>query len=341
MIHLECPYCFARLEIGEGRGGSSMTCPFCKGQVAVPKPHKPRRYDEYEMEEGDASHSSSMVSLTGLTSDDIASLEAEEDQSPKKKRARPKMEWHLLFGGFAFPWTPGAVLRWLLIALWAMLAGWLANAALGNSRPIGELGIVRGFTGLLAAVGAIITGICCVAVAAIHGLTIVLETTEGNDRMENWPNVGLFVDWIGQVWFIVNTATVSVLLAMGTAWLLDGLRAPREIILAIVIFISFPIFLLCALESDSPFLPVSKAVFVSLRRKADAWGAFYVQSGLLLAASAALFCCLQPVLDVRLAIPLAAMLFAAVDMIYFRLLGRLAYYCSFEPLAAEEEEQET
>ncbi len=79
-------------------------------------------------------------------------------------------------------------------------------------------------------------------------------------------------------------------------------------------------------------------VFASLGRHGIAWLAFYFQAGSLLAAAAALVYYLAPPqLDLRLGIPLAALLFSAVVMIYFRLLGRLAFYCSVEP---EEEEVE-
>jgi hypothetical protein len=76
-------------------------------------------------------------------------------------------------------------------------------------------------------------------------------------------------------------------------------------------------------------------VLVSLGRQGIAWLAFYLQAGSLLAGSAALIYYLAHQLETRFVIPLAALLFSAVVMIYFRLLGRLAFYCSVEP---EEEE---
>jgi hypothetical protein len=101
-------------------------------------------------------------------------------------------------------------------------------------------------------------------------------------------------------------------------------------LIAITIFFAFPILLLCTLETDSPFLPVSAVVFASLGRHAIAWLAFFLQAGLLLVAAAAAVAFVGPLLDPRLAIPLAGLLFSTVVMIYFRLLGRLAFYCSVE-----------
>jgi hypothetical protein len=318
-----------------------MTCPRCKGQVEVPKPHKPRRRVEYDLQEDDATREGTSTSIGTLTEADIEALE--EDEGPrKKKRRRPKMEWQLFVGGFGFPWSPGAVMRWLLIALWAAVAGGLTHAAiaLGIGQGLGFADMYQTIVALLSALAAVLAGVACAGIAAIHGLTILLETTAGNDRMENWPNVGLFLDWIGELWFLINTAVVSVALGLGLAWLLPGLPAARGVTVAITVFFTFPVLLLCTLETDSPFLPVSTVVFASLGRHAIAWLAFYVQAGSLLAASAAMVDYLAPRLEPRLAIPLAALLFSAVVMIYFRLLGRLAFYCSVEPEEEEEEVEE-
>ncbi|MEI8375368.1 MAG: hypothetical protein WCJ35_21320 [Planctomycetota bacterium] len=338
MILFECPYCAAQLEIGESRTGRSMTCPFCKGQVEIPKPHKPRRLEEYDLQEDDGRPRDSLATLGKLTAADIEELEKDEEPQ-KKKRRRPKMEWQLFVGGFGFPWSPGAVMQWLMIAIWATAAGWLTHSAINlrSQQALGDANINQTILALLANMGSLMAGVALAGIAAIHGMTILLETTAGNDRVENWPNVGLFLDWVGDLWFIFNTATVSVALGLGLDWLLPGLLATREWTVAVTVFFAFPILLLCTLESGSPFLPVSSVVFASLGRHGIAWLTFYLQAGSLLAAVVAMVYYFAPWLDLRLAIPLAALLFSAAVMIFFRLLGRLAFYCSVEP---EEEEAE-
>ena len=165
-----------------------------------------------------------MASRGRLTTSDIEGLE-EDDEPKKKKRRRPKMEWQLFVGGFGFPWSPRRRDAWLLIAIWATAAGWLTYSAidLGIGRALGVASMYQTIVALLAALGALIAGVCCTGVATIHGLTILLETTAGNDRMQNWPNVGLFLDWVGDLWHIFNTAAVTVVLGLGLDWLLPGL----------------------------------------------------------------------------------------------------------------------
>jgi len=331
MIRFECPDCAARLEIDESRGGRSMTCPFCKGQVAVPMLYKPRRRREYA-----STMSDTPVARGKLTNADIEALENDEEPHTKrkKKRRRPKLEWQLFVGGFGFPWSPGAVMQWLLIAMWASVAGWLIHSAivLGISdRGLVESNVYQTIVAFLAAMGALVAGLSCAGVTAIFGLTILLETTAGNDRIEDWPNVALFLDWIGDLWFIFNAAVVSVTLGLCVAWMSPEFLETRAATVAIAVFCVFPIVLLSVLETDSPFLPVSSVVIASLWRYGIAWLAFYAQAGGLLAAVSTAFdyLALQRV-QPPLAIAIAAMLFSAVVMIYFRLLGRLAYFCSLE-----------
>ena len=119
---------------------------------------------------------------------------------------------------------------------------------------------------------------------------------------------------------------------------MPGLLGSRESMVAITVFFLFPILLLCTLETDSPFLPVSSVVFASLGRHGIAWLAFYLQAGSLLAAAAALVYYLGPQLGPAAGHPPGRLLFSAVVMIYFRLLGRLAFYCSVEPEKEEVEE---
>ena len=159
-------------------------------------------------------------------------------------------------------------MRWLLIATLGR-RGRLADP-LGHrpgDRPgAGLANMYQTIVALLAALGAMLAGVACAGIAAIHGLTILLETTAGNDRMENWPNVGLFLDWVGDLWFVINTAAVSVALGLGVDWLLPGLLGGASMTVAITVFFVFPVLLLCTLETDSAFLPVSGVVLASLGR---------------------------------------------------------------------------
>ena len=330
MIPLECPYCFARLEIGDDRGGKRMTCPFCKGQVDVPKPHKSRREEAYDIVEDE--ESAEFIRERGkLTAAEIQRLEDEEE--PEKKKRRPKMEWQLFIGGFGFPWSPGAVMQWLLIAIWATIAGWLAWSAvdLGVTRSLGAANMYQTIVALLAGLGGDPRRHRCYR----GGRHPRPDDPPGNDRRqrshgelaEHRPFSRL--DRAVMVPHQHRNAQRGI--GPGTGMVATGARPS----LSATVFFLFPILLLCTLETDSPLVPISTVVLASLFDHAIAWLAFYAQSAGLLAVAMVLVFGLGPRLDPRAAVPLGALLFSAVVMIYFRLLGRLAFYCSTEP---EEEE---
>jgi hypothetical protein len=250
------------------------------------------------------------------------------ERKPERRRPRAASQWNLSAGSFAFPWTPGALTRWLLISTWAATTFWLVRSALawGIGSPLSG-NLYTEILALLTAMGAVLFGTASAAVAAIHGLTILTETSAGNHRIECWPNVAMFVEWAGDVFYIVNAAALSVAPGFALGWLVPGARVP---IIGGTVFVLFPILLLCELEANSAFLPVSGLVLASFRRHGPAWLLFFAESGGLLAAAGAFAYFLGPKIDERLGIVLAALLFAAVVMIYFRLLGRLAWCCSVE-----------
>ena len=101
-------------------------------------------------------------------------------------------------------------------------------------------------------------------------------------------------------------------------------------------FLLFPFLLLSALEAGSPLTPFSLPILMSLRHHGRAWLAFYGQSIALFAACWLIGLVLWTVLPALALLPIGVVL-ASTLMIYFRLLGRLAWHCSWLP---EEEDDE-
>jgi hypothetical protein len=301
----------------------------------VPTPRPPQSEDEYGIRDEAVDRRAAAGDVRPA---DFAGEGAGPDPVQPRRSA---LKWDLFLGGFGFPWTPGAVARWVLISVWAVVTLWLARLAgslgIGGAGPAGNDMLVFGgvVAGVLTAMGALVFGTVTAALAAIHGLTILSETSAGNDRIECWPNIGLFLEWIGNLFYVFNAAAICVALAVGLGWLLPGARAA---LIGLTTFFLFPFLLLCELESDSPFLPASALVLASIRRQGLSWLLFYVEAACLLLAAGALANFARPRIDSRLGVLLGGMMFAAVVMIYFRLLGRLAWFCSIETDETEEEE---
>ena len=205
----------------------------------------------------------------------------------------------------------------------------VANA-IGRSSPaaggaMSSFGIVIG--SVLTGLGGIVFGAVFAALASIHGLTILTETAAGNDRIESWPNIGLFLEWFCNLFYVINAAALSAALACALGALVPPARGA---VIGVVEFLVFPFLLMSELEANSAFMPVSQLVFASLWRQARPWTSFYVQSGCLLVAAVALPVLASPHIDSRLGVVFGGLIVAAVAMIYFRLLGRLAWHCSIE-----------
>ncbi len=338
-----CPHCAAQLTIVPTRLGRRVLCPKCKRSVVAAKPRPALPSDEYALAEDTPDHRVVAKEIEPVPAGMVEPEETGKLKADEEELRRPA-KWSLLAGGFAFPWTRGAVMRWVLISVWALLAGLLMQLAfglgIGGQLPAGDALAVSGsvVAGVLMGLGAVVFGMICLGVAAIHGLTILTETSAGNDRIESWPNLGLFLDWIGQLFYIFNATALCVAFGVLVNWLLRG---GHPAIIAVAIFFLFPILLLAELESDSAFLPVSHLVTTSLWRNGQDWLSFYAESGGLVVLAAALLFGVALKLDSRLVVIFGAMLFAAVVMIYFRLLGRLAYYCSAEIKEDGIEEEQT
>ena len=259
--------------------------------------------------------------------------------------------WPLLLGVFEFPFRRDAIPCLLHLWFWGLptffsffiaagMAGWLDQYE--NSDRI--MGVWK-----FAALAATLTA-PWLALSFACGLTILSDTAAGHGQIDEWPRLLEFVDGFGDAFFVVNSLVLSALAAAGFEWLVDwagrasclaGLTvrpgrvsdvawligwpgsAPHLALLAL-----FPIILLSMLERDSRITPFSPLVLRSLRQHWLAWTVFYAESAFLAALA---YAAMLPVLHSEsglLVWLLCPLILSAALMIYFRLLGRLAWCCS-------------
>jgi hypothetical protein len=176
-------------------------------------------------------------------------------------------------------------------------------------------------------------------VASAFLLAIAQDTAEGADQIEAWPEAA-FVDWAFEFFFIVNSLIVGVLPGVVALQVLTPLEWPlRVAAVPCGLFFLFPIVLLSMLESGSVFVPFSSSVAGSLLSKWWAWAVFYLESAALLAVllgvAGVLFRFLGP-----WSVFLIAIAWVWGLMVYFRLLGRLAWYCGPGREARDEEPED-
>ncbi len=286
---------------------------------------------------------------------DAAGSDAEEGRrthrglirEPSVRPTPPR--WPLLQGVLSFLLEPGAIVYWSALSFMATLCVSLLAAAIGLGNiywgPAWFISLMsHGITGVVGMLFIIVNAACCLA--------ILQESAAGNRAIEDWPGLA-FIEYLLETFFIVNSVLVSAAAAWfltSPLWASDIARAIAQIVCFVALF---PIVLLSMLEAESCLVPVSSAVYQSLRRSMRTWLLFYIES-LVIAFGLLMYLVLLVFLldrySAHVTIPIVFLTVAMgvgpavlLEMIYFRLLGRLAWVCdedSRKELAAEEAAEE-
>ncbi len=257
-------------------------------------------------------------------------------------RDRPEVPQHpFLVGTFTFPWQRGVALRWLVLVILFATGSFLGEsaAALGN-----QAGIDTWTAALFATLFAVLLMMAASFLTMLYGLTILQDTAVGCHGVEDWPDANLF-DGVAESFFVTNALGLAGLTGavvfQGTGFL-DDWRWQLVLTVSATVLV-FPIILLSMLEAASPLMPISVEVWSSVMDEPASWFAFYSTSTLVLlvmlaAMAGGLFLPDHEIvwrIWTVAVIPLAAITFF---FIYFRLLGRLAWCCSPQSHAEEDEE---
>lgn len=258
----------------------------------------------------------------------------------KKKRGahRPRLpERPFLAGTWTFPFSPGVRGRTLLLAVLAFAVGILAREALrlmasGDGR--------LSFLGAIFSVLTVFAFVTWFAVAAACALAIIGDTANGCDRIVRWPDAA-FLDWIGETFVVATGVGISVAPLVGLAWLSRQAGSPSDGGVPVAFFFLFPVVLLSLLENGSLFDVVSLPLLRTFWLAPGGWGKFYLSTALLVLAAATLVVVAIPIGGSgqpwgTVAIAVVSVMSSLVWLIYFRLLGRLAWFCADRTAAAED-----
>jgi DNA-directed RNA polymerase subunit M/transcription elongation factor TFIIS len=333
---LHCPQCNTLIYAGRDQVGQQMVCGDCEAWFVVPPPPPPKRKLDLRSQAGEVYDVGESVEVpqyepvvltAGARIRPGAGSAADRDKEATRARPGPPPRWTFFSGVFGFPAYRNSWSRWVGLSLglivplsigrvalnlamapagpWAAAAPWIAAAWLcGVTFVFGSIWAVVGFA---------------------YCLSIVRDTADGYNEVENWPEA-LFLDWIGEFFFLTCSLSVSVLagLAAGRVLAWCGVAGWPAVFGCVVLM--FPLILLAMLETNSPLNPFSLPVWRSLFTAWWAWGLFYVETTLLVAAAGGL-AWLAAIYVPVVGIALAAPVLVAALMIYFRLLGRLAWRC--------------
>jgi len=333
-IAVDCPICNTLLHFTEDQVGCEEVCPDCGRSLIVPEAPMPVRKIDPRIEAGnpykvseeeEAIHPAPLFAHSrrrvrpGAAGDDGAVVVPTPPRRP------------FLSGVFQFPIYRNVWLRWLGTSLSAAvvlgLVGWTLQT--GQSRDFFSLLSAIFVLGVVATLAMVWTVVTLPSLMAI-----LIDTAFGYDRVENWPE-GSFGDLIGETLFAIAGVFLSlmpagcILYALGTTNLWSGPYLPASF------GVLFPVVMLSMLETNSPMNPLSPPVWRSISTVWRAWAVFYLETIPLVIG------CWYGVQAFLLAtfpgrtLP-ASLLLVAGLMIYFRLLGRLAWKIQSMPIPGNE-----
>jgi DNA-directed RNA polymerase subunit RPC12/RpoP len=331
LIRVMCHRCGTLMYATADQVGGSLVCPDCTSSVVVP-PRPPPRHKIDVMANAGEGYGLAIADPTS-PGETPAPLEPSARVQGVRARARRQFDPYLrhsilprrpfLNGTFTFPLSHNVLPRYLLLIAWTTVS---AMYSVGGGLLSGTEPNMTWFGGAaLIATGAVLM-VAWFGVASALALAIVRDTASGCDKVQNWPGLG-FIDWLTDPLYILFSLGASFLPGVALNYLLEWCDLSSPLILPASVFVLYPFVLMSMLETGSPLGAVSWPVCQTLWWAGRGWVAFYLTAAWLLAiagvVAAAAFSA-GAIFGGFAALAIES----AVWLIYFRLLGRLAWYCT-------------
>jgi len=333
---VHCELCNTLQHVTLDKVGTEVVCPDCGLSTRVPPPkteakHGPKRekrkpeavMSEIEVEELHASVLPASAPPIYSRMQDFENQSAEEQEKQisrvaTNRHSRPRMpRMPLLTGWQAFISGPGVIARWVVLS--AILFAPIVLAAIALSVISTGYGAVAGVP-LLCSAG--IAFVLWFAALCACGVAIVTESSEGNNKIENWPSVNP-VDWLGETIYLVVACSAAAI----PGWALGKLAMVDPTLAAIPmmgsIWLLFPVVHLSTLDASTPWALITPNIAGSFSEHFGTWTQYYLLSAIGGAATAG--CLFGLSMVGGLATVLAPPIAVAAGGLYFRLIGRLAW----------------
>lgn len=347
-IAVTCQRCETLMYATEQQVGQTVTCPDCGRKETVPAPRTPKAKASPLVSDADTPRldpdSVPFERPSAYTEELRRKVEEEERSSaygraleearrtgkPMKVdvRGRPIMPRQPLLSGI-LPFMISAHVPewWIALSLAFLAGGYLISEAL----IWGGLGGLAAISALIFFIfGSIITFLTG-SVAACVFKAIVVESSEGSDRVENW-GTRYVADWFPEMLFMMTAVFISTFPGAAIARLIGGDLLVQYLFGAAGAAVVFPIVYLSQLDFNSPWGVLSGRILASIAKCLGSWILFYIETGLIIAAclGVGIWAAKSGVYPV-----LPFPVYVAALLLYARILGRLAWRVA-EAMAVEE-----
>jgi DNA-directed RNA polymerase subunit RPC12/RpoP len=286
---IRCKVCKTLLSVRENQAGSQVRCPNCHSMIVVGPPPVKKPTNEIKIDELEASvqlepvqgNNPRIVSGASINTKEILSkasreLQKERDEIDAVSGAFDSKEWLSRILGF---------LSDVRMVLTLVALGFLFTVAyyLYAFLPFaGESSVARILQRLREESFLVVTQPLQIALF-ICAVAIIPKAANRAKQIEPWPFFKNLKDYMGPavVGFVVFLATN--LLANMVSGSLASLKVPvllRDAFAEVIQWACLPVIYLSMLETQNYTKPFSMSIFRSITGKPDAWGAMYMQSGI-------------------------------------------------------------
>ncbi len=335
-----CPYCKRLITLPAVSFGTKEKCPHCDIEFVVSSRLIPQTSQDKENLEVNHMEGYGLQSTPGdatATAPSSPALKSRlSQQQDDNALVQEKATWRpmatpppglFLKSTFLFPFTAGPRLWYLILLLLAGAAEAGVQIAIYLAGFSGGMEIAdKWIASMILTSLSIIIGVFALLVASAVCMTIIHETAEGIDKF-NDQQLGWFTEWLQEAIYLAANLFYGAAPAIVLLFVLPVRPALKVPIYLFSEIFLFPLFLMSALERKSAATPYSKPVWKSLYYAWHAWVLFYLLT-LLIGETFVYLLRIIPFAGINSQLLYASLLLPFLLMVYFRLLGRLAWFCS-------------
>lgn len=341
-VPVHCRICDTRMYATVAEVGTKVTCPDCGAKtqvkmVATKAGHAPPITvpgEAYELSEPApiltmelVGYGRPVTTLHGSQSNEDALLESAQKYVANRKRRKPPKLW-MLRGVFLYPFSLSVLPIVLAVATICPIAFYIVRLIdfLSGQSPAAAAGSV-----FLILVAAVLIGLAASTLATLL-LAVAEVSSDGGDSVAGEFDL-MLADRIlrtlflasGWIFALAPGEIVNLLAGSPESWRLLELT-PLNYPALISLFLLLPITQLSVLETSSMVVPLSYNLLRGIRRNLWAWVMFYLVACLIYPVTLGLVILIAKTLSGFITAWGISFVVTFASVIYYRLLGRLAWY---------------
>lgn len=330
-----CQVCNTLMHAQPNQVGSQLTCPDCGGSTRVRQPPVEKEKgsalvqdgEEYQLDESEQlPERPDYVPYQIRQMEERNEYEAKLEERPYEDNALPPNP--LIEGVWSMLGRTPLPASIFAFSFALLLEAWFLSNAMANVDGM-ALMIVLVAYGTTAVFGFLIL----LGVSAMW-LAVLKESSEGNNKLYDPPGM-MFLDWVGESFYVVFATAIAIAPGMLVWRFVPNLPEWAGPAAALVSWMAlFPMFLLSQLQNGTPLEFFSPRLGSSIGKCPGPWLLFYAESVLVVGG------CVGAVIGLQMTSPwlvvVSVLLVSLASFLYFRLLGRLAWWLA-ERTPAEDE----